>query len=52
MPTGSCAAKSPPIFPVVQPTKFELVVNLRTAELLGIDLDKSSVLFRANRVIE
>jgi putative ABC transport system substrate-binding protein len=44
--------ESPANLPVFQPTKFELVVNLRTAELLGIDLDKSSVLFRANRVIE
>ena len=26
-----CAAKSPPIFRSLQPTKFELVVNLRTA---------------------
>src|SRR3954464_14009544 len=42
----------PADLPVFQPTKFELVVNLRTAERLGIDLDKSSVLFRANRVIE
>ena len=42
----------PANLPVFQPTKFELVVNLRTAERLGIDLDKSSVLFRANRVIE
>jgi putative ABC transport system substrate-binding protein len=37
---------------VFQPTKFELIVNLRTAEKLGLDLDKSSILFRANRVIE
>jgi putative ABC transport system substrate-binding protein len=44
--------EKPANLPVHQPTKFELVVNLRTAELLGIDLDKSSVLFRANRVIE
>jgi len=44
--------ESPATLPVVQPTKFELVVNLRTAELLGIDLDKSSILFRANKVIE
>jgi putative tryptophan/tyrosine transport system substrate-binding protein len=44
--------ESPAVLPVVQPTKFELAVNLRTAELLGIDLDASSILFRANRVIE
>ncbi|MBR1196061.1 ABC transporter substrate-binding protein [Bradyrhizobium sp. AUGA SZCCT0240] len=44
--------ENPATLPVVQPTKFELVVNLRTAELLGIDLDKSSILFRANKVIE
>ena len=44
--------ESPATLPVVQPTKFELAVNLRTAELLGIDLDKSSILFRANKVIE
>jgi putative ABC transport system substrate-binding protein len=44
--------EKPANLPVHQPTKFELVVNLRTAELLGIDLDKSSILFRANRVIE
>ena len=44
--------ESPADLPVVQPTRFELVVNLRTAGLLGIDLDKSSILFRANRVIE
>ena len=44
--------ESPATLPVVQPTKFELAVNLRTAEQLGIDLDKSSILFRANKVIE
>jgi len=44
--------EKPANLPVVQPTKFELVVNLKTAESLGVDLDKSSVLFRANRVIE
>lgn len=42
----------PAVLPVVQPTRFELAVNLTTAELLGIDLDKSSILFRANKVIE
>lgn len=44
--------EKPADLPVVQPTKFELVVNRGTAEVLGIDLDKSSVLFRANQVIE
>ena len=44
--------EKPADLPVFQPTRFELVVNLRTAERLGIDLDKSSILFRANRVIE
>jgi len=44
--------EKPANLPVFQPTRFELIVNLRTAEQLGIDLDKSSILFRANRVIE
>jgi putative ABC transport system substrate-binding protein len=44
--------EKPADLPVFQPTRFELVVNLRTAEQLGLDLDKSSILFRANRVIE
>ena len=44
--------ESPAALPVFQPTKFELAVNLKTAKLLGIDLDESSILFRANKVIE
>jgi putative ABC transport system substrate-binding protein len=44
--------ESPAILPVFQPTRFELAVNLRTAKLLGIDLTESSILFRANKVIE
>jgi ABC-type uncharacterized transport system substrate-binding protein len=44
--------ESPAVLPVFQPTKFELAVNLKTAKLLGIDLDESSILFRANKVIE
>lgn len=42
----------PADLPVVQPTQFEFVINLGTARRLGIDLDESSILFRANRVIE
>lgn len=37
--------------PVQQPTKFELVVNLRSAKALGITVPKS-ILLRADRVIE
>jgi len=44
--------ESPAGLPVVQPEKFELAVNLKTAKLLNMDLDISSILFRANKVIE
>ena len=41
----------PSELPIEQPTKFELVVNLKTAKMLGIGIPRS-VLLRADRIIE